>query len=50
MRIDEDDTELDVSGCLWYQGESFTREVTETAFDGTLVSIYTYFAGYLDGP
>jgi antitoxin component YwqK of YwqJK toxin-antitoxin module len=50
MRVDEDDTDMDESGRVFYRDEAFTGVVVEKARDGSVVSTYSYFAGFPDGP
>ncbi|SFS94245.1 toxin-antitoxin system YwqK family antitoxin [Saccharopolyspora flava] len=50
IRVDEDDTEMDETGRVFYQDEPFTGVTVEKARDGSVVSTYSYFAGYPDGP
>ncbi|MCP2169354.1 toxin-antitoxin system YwqK family antitoxin [Goodfellowiella coeruleoviolacea] len=50
IRVHEDDTERDIDDCVLYQGKPFTGEAIDTAEDGSLVSVYSYFMGFPDGP
>ncbi|MCX2733975.1 hypothetical protein OOZ19_27345 [Saccharopolyspora sp. NFXS83] len=50
LRVDEEETDMDASGRVFYQDEPFTGVTVETAHDGSVVSTYSYFAGYPDGP
>ncbi|HEY4459878.1 MAG TPA: hypothetical protein VGN81_36545 [Pseudonocardiaceae bacterium] len=49
MRINDDDTDMDESLRILYQGELFTGEVVETDDDGTVIRLNTYRDGRVDG-
>ena len=50
MRINADDTDLDVDGCVLYDGTPYTGEVEETAPNGQVIAITSYYKGFEDGP
>lgn len=49
-RVSADEVELDVDGCVLYNGEAFTGEMYDTAPNGQMTSLTSYFKGFEDGP
>jgi antitoxin component YwqK of YwqJK toxin-antitoxin module len=50
MSINVDQTDHDVDGTLLHDGTPYTGEVIETAPNGRVISLITYFQGFEDGP
>jgi antitoxin component YwqK of YwqJK toxin-antitoxin module len=50
MRINIDDADMSDDHRLTYQGEWFTGEAVETARNGQVIALTTYYAGMEDGP
>jgi antitoxin component YwqK of YwqJK toxin-antitoxin module len=50
QRVNFDDTDMDASQRVLYQGELFTGEVVETDEDGVVIRVNTYRDGSEDGP